>query len=52
MTEPKIRHLRNNWDATTMLAHAQERIEKDESVLVLFYEDGNLSSSISHSALW
>jgi len=56
MTEPKIHHLRNNWDATTMLSHALERIDKDESVLVLFYEDNNLcrlSSHMTHEqAVW
>jgi len=56
MSEVNICHIKNNWDATAMLAHAQQRIEPNESVIVLFYEDGQLcrlSANMDHqNAVW
>lgn len=55
MTEPKVMHL-NDWGATAMLHHALERIPDAESCIVLFYEDGELSTLSSHvshqQAVW
>ena len=52
----KVNHIRNNWGAKAMLAHALERIEDDQSCLVLFYEDGDLchlSAHVTHQhAVW
>lgn len=52
----KVHQIRNNWGAKAMLAHALERIEDDQSCVVLFYEGGelcHLSSHVSHEhAVW
>lgn len=52
----KVHQIRNNWGAKAMLAHALERIEDDQSCLVLFYQDDklvSLSSHITHEhAVW
>ena len=51
----KVHHLKD-WDATAMLTHAIERIEPEQSCVVLLYEDDELktlSSNVDNQhAVW